>query len=290
VDPGVALAVTTRSRLKSVRFFPSMLRASLRIRKQLDASPGCVRFSTIVMGPRDLWTITIWRTRHEMLDFMRSGAHEDIMWDFSRWLESFWLMRWKPSAEESGVWDGMTLGARGTPDEPVVARTPEQQAALDAALASIPRLRAASGPSGAASLTNAPHQRRAHRMVAGAVGGTMRLEVPTYREGPSAWRSLARLHSSLNDSEDGLRSAFGVADARTFYLLAVLRNEDAWRSLQATELMDDIRRRWPAGMWTMRWDAENEFGHWDGLRLRKVKLGTKVTIPKAVEAAVKTED
>ena len=70
----------------------------------------------------------------------------------------------------------------------------------------------------------------------------------------------------------------------------VLRNEDAWRSLQATELMDDIRRRWPAGMWTMRWDAENEFGHWDGLRLRKVKLGTKVTIPKAVEAAVKTED
>lgn len=262
-----------------------MLRASLRIRKQLDETPGCLRFASIVMGPRDFWTVTIWRTRGEMMDFMRSGAHEDIMWDFSRWLDSFWLMRWRPTTDEVGSWEGLTLAERQALPKPAPPRTPEQEAVLDAAFRAVPRLRAAASPSGAAAFDYAPHQRRARRLVAGSVGGTLRVKVPTALEGVKAWRKLERIHTSLLAGEDALRSAFGISNTRELYLLTVFRSDRAWEEFLSSEAMQELSRCWPEGMWTMRWDGDNEFGHWDGMRLRRVKLGTMVAVPDAAKAA-----
>ncbi|HVM36706.1 MAG TPA: hypothetical protein VM784_15380 [Actinomycetota bacterium] len=278
-------AVTTRSHLKGTRFFPSMVRASLRIRKQLRESPGCLRFATIVMSPRDFWTITVWRTRGEMLEFMRSGAHEDIMWEFSRWLDSFWLMRWRPTEHETGHWRGLSLAER--PELPAAPppRTPEQQKALDAAFDAVPRLRAAADPSGAASLAYAPHQRRARRQVAAAVGTTVRVEVSSRREGVAAWRRLFRIRRTLLRSDATLRVAFGVSNTREFYLLTLFRDHRAWEEFLASSPIQDLQRRWPQGVWTMRWDGDNEFGHWDGMRLRRAKLGTMVSVPKEAEHA-----
>lgn len=267
-----------------------MLRASWRIRKQLAETPGCLRFANIVMSHREVWTLTVWRTRQEMLDFMRSGAHEDIMWEFSKWLDSFWLMRWRPSSDESGTWGGLQLGQQRSLPSPPPERTAQQKAALDAALDSIPRLRAASAPSGAASLEYAPSQRRWRGMVAGAVGATIRVEVDRIHQAPAAWRQVARLRRSLLEEGGALRCAFGLSEPRACYLLALFRDADAWTEFMASAPVAALRTRWPSGLWTMRWDADNEFGHWDGLRLRKVKLGTKVEVPQAAKSAVATPD
>lgn len=279
-------AVTTRSHLKSVRFFPSMMRATLRIRRQLGDAPGCLRFASIIMSPRDFWTITVWRTRGEMLEFMRSGAHEDIMWEFSRWLDSFWLMRWRPTEHETGTWNGLCLAERPALPPAAPCRTETQQKALDAAFEALPRLRAAADPSGAANLAYAPHQRRARKQVAGAVGTTVRVEVPHGSDGMKAWRRLARIRSSLLRSENALRVAFGASNTHEFYLLTLFRDHRAWEEFLASQAMQDLHERWPAGVWTMRWDGDNEFGHWDGMRLRRAKLGTMVAVPKGAERAV----
>ncbi|MFN2388978.1 MAG: antibiotic biosynthesis monooxygenase [Actinomycetota bacterium] len=266
-------------------FFPVMLRASLRIRKQLIDAPGCLRFANILMGPRDFWTLTVWRTRQEMLDFMRSGEHEDIMWEFSSWLDSFWLMRWRPSDQEIGDWQGLRLGQRRSLPRPAPERTPEQRAALDAAFESLPRLRAAAAPSGAASLDYAPAQRRARAQVAGGVGGTIRVEVERSRHAPVLWTKLKRLHRELLQDDDVLRCAFGLARGREGFLLALFRDKGAWTAFEGSDRVQELRRRWPKGVWTMRWDADNEFGHWDGMRLRRAKLGTMVEVPDAARAA-----
>lgn len=285
----VTFAVTTRSRLRGLRFFFPMLRASLRIRRQLRESPGCVRFASIIMGPREFWTITVWETRQKMIDFMRSGEHEDIMWDFSKWLKSFWLMRWRPTTDEQGTWSGLQLGSRYPAEEqPVPERTADQQAALQAVWDNMPRLKAAAAPSGAASFDHAPQQRRARRLVAGGVSSTLRLIVPRGKT-PAGWLAVRRLRSSLLENPDVLRAAFGISRPRELYALVVFRNEDAWREFDSSQMVEKLRERWPEGVWTMRWDAENEFGHWDGLRLRRVKLGTQVKVPKAAEAAVTLE-
>lgn len=278
----VTFAVTTRSRLKSVRFFFPMLRASLKIRRQLAQAPGCLRFANIVMGPKDFWTLTVWRTRQEMLDFMRSGAHEDIMWDFSKWLDSFWLMRWRPSQEERGAWGDLTLAQRAALPRPAPVHTRDEAAALEAALDSMPRLRAASGPSGAASIDYAPQQRRARGQVAGAVGGTLRIEVSKTRDVVLAWRRLRVVSRALLADDDVFRCAFGTATrSKELYLLALFRNPDAWARFGSSPEVMEVFERWPAGAWTMRWDADNEFGHWDGFRLRRAKLGTMVEVPDA---------
>ena len=95
-DSGTLFAVTTRSRLHGPWLFPQMMIASLRVRAQLRRDTGVVRWASIVASPSEFWTITVWRSRHEMQEFMRSGVHDDILWLFSKWLQSFWLMRWRP--------------------------------------------------------------------------------------------------------------------------------------------------------------------------------------------------
>lgn len=283
----VSLAVTTRSHLRGTRFFFSMLAWSLRIRKQLRETPGCVRFASIIMGPREFWTITVWDTRDKMMEFMRSGAHEDIMWEFSHWLDSFWLMRWRPTDEEHGHWKGLTLAERKALPPSAPERTAEQKAALEAVWKSMPRLRASSSPSGAASFEYAPQQRRARQLVAGGVGASVRLEVPKLRQTVAGWRDIREMRTALVANEDVLRCAFGISRPRELYSLVVFRHERAWRDFQASDLLQRLRERWPDGLWTMRWEADNEFGHWDGLRLRRMKLGTKVLVPTAYRSMIK---
>jgi hypothetical protein len=109
---GQLLAVTTRSRLRSARFFPAMLLATWTIRRQLAQTDGLVRWASLVAGPTEFWTITVWRSRHAMQEFMRSDAHGRIMWRYTRWLDALWLMRWRPGAVEVGSWAGVTLRRR----------------------------------------------------------------------------------------------------------------------------------------------------------------------------------
>ncbi len=116
----------------------------------------------------------------------------------------------------------------------------------------------------------------------------MRVEVPHRHQGLRAWRSLSRIHTSLLDSDDALRSAFGIAGAREFYVLTIFRNHDLYQQWDRSETLTGLRKEWPGGVWTMRWNGDNEFGHWDGLRLRRTKLGTAVEVPDAAKAAAST--
>jgi hypothetical protein len=68
------------------------------------------------------------------------------------------------------------------------------------------------------------------------------------------------------------------------FLLAVLRSERAFQEFARHPEVTRLRARWPGRVWVMRWDAVNEFGHWDHLRLRKVKLGTAIDIPAQARA------
>ncbi len=266
----VAFAVTTRSRLKSPRFFPHMIRANARIKRQLSSTPGSVRFASVVMSPKEFWTISVWSSRHAMQEFMRSGAHQDFMWRFSHWFDSFWLMRWSPTEEEFGSWSGASLATQMPPDA-VVARSSEQDAILQAAFGGMPRLLTAVGPSGAPASYFAPEARRHRRRVAGGIGGILRIEIPNPSHAPAVWSQLWRLRRELLES-DALGCAIGPASATEFFALVLFRGEAPWKGLLASGRMMEIMRRWPGRVWSMRWNAEHEFGHWDGLRMRRTRL------------------
>ncbi|CAN5397277.1 hypothetical protein BH23ACT9_BH23ACT9_15610 [soil metagenome] len=279
-----AFAVTTRSALKGYRHFPLMMLASRRIRRQLAVTPGVVRWASIVAGPREFWTLTLWSSRDAMMAFMGSGAHESVMWLFGRWLRAFWLTRWRPTADEVGTWEGLPIAPAPAP-APAIRRTPDQQAALDAALDAFPRLRDSVGEDGAARLETAGVTKRDRREVQGTGTVVVRVVAARRRDAPAVWRSLAALRRALDDRDDVLRRAVGLAGPREAFALVLLRDEAACADLATSAVIDQLRHRWDDGLWVMRWEAANEFGHWDGLRLRQHRHRTDVALPPGAGAA-----
>lgn len=262
---GDLFVVTTRSRLKGARYFPFMFVASMRVRRQLKATGDVVAWASVVAGPTEFWTFTAWRSRHDMAVFASSGAHDDIMWLFARWLQSFWLMRWRPASEEVGSWRGTSLAVPPRAAGPVT-RNP----LLDQALEGLPRLRAATGPDGAASYDTSPIARRRREEVGEAAGVIVHLDVSpwqTFR----ALGELRRLAAACRAGDGLLRIAAGVGRPGEVYLLGLWDSARGADDLLAGPHFSALRGRWGEAVWAMRWQPENEFGHWDGLRVRRAR-------------------
>jgi len=259
------LVVTTRSRLRGPWLFPLMFVASLRIRRQLTADHHVVRWASVVANPTEFWTITVWRSRHHMQEFMRSGAHEDIMWLFSKWLRSFWLMRWRPGSTEIGNWDGLELAPALTP---ALLLDDERRRALDTTLEHLPWLRAATGAGGAACYDSAPAVRRHRAQVARASAVIVRVHTTAWQM-PVALRSLHRVRDEARVKSDVLRVAVGIGRLGDCYLLALWGDPEGRATMRRSPTLRAVQQRWPSGCWVNDWEPENEFGHWDGLRVRR---------------------
>lgn len=257
------LTVTTRSRLRSARFFPVMLLATLRVRRQLARADGLVRSASLIASPTEFWTITAWRSRHAMQEFTRSDEHGEIMWRFSRWLHSLWLMRWRPGPCEVGAWSGLSLAPEDSAASPP-ALDPVASEVLD----SLPVLKSAVGADGAPRFDSSREARRERQRVAGAAGVVMGIHAPYWRF-PAALRDLVRMRRSLRSDPQLLRSVVGIGRPGQAYFLALFaEHEEAVRFLEG-DWARSAGERWGDGFWAGAWLPENEFGHWDGMRVRR---------------------
>ena len=275
--PDELFAVTTRSRLKGPWLFPAMMIASMRVRRQLAATGDVVRWASIVAGPSEFWTITVWRSRHDMHEFMRSGAHDEIMWLFSKWLRSFWLMRWRPGPDEIGRWKGITMAQ----PEPAYEKPPLDQAkgeALQKALDHLPKLKAATAADGTLSYESSPYARRSRAEVGGAGGVVVHLNTSAL-DSWEALKALRALRQEARADAGSLRTVLGFGKPGQVYLLCVWANRDAAKRLLDSPCLAAAAKRWPDGCWANEWLPENEFGHWDGLRLRHGRQRSAIPVP-----------
>ncbi|MGH9189160.1 MAG: hypothetical protein ACRD0Q_03865, partial [Acidimicrobiales bacterium] len=65
-------------------------------------------------------------------------------------------------------------------------------------------------------------------------------------------------------------AAVGMSRPGHLYLLSVWRDRAGARRFLDSGWLADLAERWD-GLWADEWFPEDEFGHWDGLRLRRVK-------------------
>ncbi len=275
-------AVTTRSRLRGPWFFPQMMIASMRVRRQLRRDTQVVRWASIVAGPSEFWRITVWRSRHDMQEFMRSGAHDEIMWLFSKWLRSFWLMRWRPGAIEAGEWKGLTM-AQGEPAYAAEASTNGQRgqrdALLEKALEHLPKLKSAMNADGVVGYDTTVFARRRRAEVGGAGGAAVHIHTSPGRT-VRAYRELTALKRESEGDDALLRAVVGVSRPGDVYMLSVWRDRDGVKRLLTSPEVKALSARWP-GFWANEWIPENEFGHWDGLRLRRARSKYAINVPQA---------
>ena len=280
-DSGQLFAVTTRSRLKGPWFFPAMMLASRRIRRQLQDDPDVVRWASLVAAPTEFWTITVWRSRQDMHQFAQSGAHDEIMWNFSKWIESFWLMRWRPGPVEVGAWKGLSLAQ---PEPRTVEGTAVGRPKLQEALEYLPRLKEATDATGRATYDASPAVRRQRAEVAGARAVVVYVHSKGLRR-RAGLRALRRLRSEMAGDAELLRSAVGFGRSGEAYLLTVWQGPSGARRFVSGPELAAVLARWPGGSWTNEWLPENEFGHWDGLRLRRNRNNHGLRVPKGAQQA-----
>jgi hypothetical protein len=257
-----------------------MMIASLRIRRQLRRDTQVVRWASIVAGPSEFWTVTVWKTRHDMQEFMRSGAHDDIMWLFSKWLRSFWLMRWRPGQNETGEWKGMAL-AQEEPEyvNGAGAVNGKRDALLEKALEHLPKLKQAMAADGSVNYDTTVFARRRRAEVGGAGGAMVHIHTSPWKTGQAIIDMIA-LRKECEGDDAMLRAVVGLSKPGDVYLLSVWRDRDGVARLLSSPQVRDLAERWP-GFWSNEWIPENEFGHWDGLRLRRARTRYAINVPQA---------
>ena len=64
------------------------------------------------------------------------------------------------------------------------------------------------------------------------------------------------------------------------YLLTVWRDRPGTRRMIRSPQLRKLKERF-GGTWASEWFPENEFGHWDGLRLRRTRSRYSIKMPKA---------
>ncbi|MDP8930822.1 MAG: hypothetical protein M3O70_20200 [Actinomycetota bacterium] len=264
--PERLLVVTTHSRLRSVRFFPAMMMATLQIRRQLASTEGLMRWASVVAGPTEFWTITVWRSPHAMQEFVRSGAHGAIMWRFAQWLSSFWLMRWRPGFREVGSWSGVSM-ARSEQEAPPVEQGTASGDVRHTVLAGIPTLREAIGPDGVATYDNVKVARLRRAQVEGAGGAVVRIAAPLHRL-PLAFARLRGVRRRLRAHPELLEAAVGFGRRGEVYLLTVWTDRSLAERLLNSSWARKEASRWGDAYWALECVPENEFGQLDGRRLR----------------------
>ena len=233
--------VVTHSRLRSARSFPEMLRATHAVRDDLREARGLIRAANAICGPTEFFTLTTWVDRDAMYAFMRSGAHERVMWRWPEWLSSFWLCRMEPTANEVGAWRGARMGAlQSTGGRPHATFVPPDFASRD------PRAR---------DLTR--------------FGLTLTTTVIAPRK-PSAWAATAAASRRMSRLEVGARP---LLLARGVGLDGELVQVAIWRDRAPTGPSPAAIGRADRGgvrTWRMEWRPMDEFGTWDGMRVRRL--------------------
>jgi anti-sigma regulatory factor (Ser/Thr protein kinase) len=239
-----------------------MLLAGRQIERELRDAPGCERYANVVAGPKEFWTLTIWRDASKMRDWMRDGVHGQVMWQQPHWLECYWGMRWKPGADTVGEWDGEPWEWPATDSlDSNAAAADLSDAVAPEALAAMPWMQAALGQT-------VPLERR---QLAGAAGATYRLQVPPWRL-PAALADLRRLRRTAASDPDSFTLSLGLGSGRALYLLVIATSAEALERLRETPEHRRFLLRWGDRAWWSTWEPESEFGHWESHKLREGQL------------------
>ncbi|MBA2279610.1 MAG: hypothetical protein H0W25_00005 [Acidimicrobiia bacterium] len=116
-----------------------------------------------------------------------------------------------------------------------------------------------------------------------AAGAAVRLEVKPWRT-VGAVRDLRRLRSECAARPGLLRSAVGVGRPGEVYFLALWADASGVAALLESPAVAKLHDRLGERFWAIHWVPENEFGQWDGLRVRRERVRRTLAMSPAAAA------
>jgi quinol monooxygenase YgiN len=121
---------------------------------------------------------------------------------------------------------------------------------------------------------------RRRRAEVGSAGGAVVHIHTTPGQTLTAYRALKALRRESEQDDALLRAVVGVSRPGDVYMLSVWRDRDGVQRLLTSPNVKALGAKWP-GFWGNEWLPENEFGHWDGLRLRRARQKYSINVPQA---------
>ena len=96
---------------------------------------------------------------------------------------------------------------------------------------------------------------------------------------PAALRALEAVRRAAAGSGHVARSSVGLGKPGEVHLLTVWQDITAPSAFLRGPEIGALQQRWPCGVWGQVWVPENEFGTWDGLRLRRGRDRYAIRMP-----------
>jgi hypothetical protein len=100
----VPLVSITRLRLRSWRYLPAFLLASLRSVLQARWARGNLGSSVSREAGNVFWTRSLWTDEAAMRSFMQSGAHRSAMPKLPEWCDEASVVHWTQDSTEPPTW------------------------------------------------------------------------------------------------------------------------------------------------------------------------------------------
>jgi hypothetical protein len=249
----MTLAVTTRNKLRGRQFFLPMVRGWLVVRRQLWQTPGVARYVTGIASLTEFYTLTIWESRAAMFNFTAGDGHRQMMWNFTRWSESFWAMRWQLTPDQWGAWGNFRQGGDDTEFQPDEA--PSGPAWLF-------RSQLAEALAPYIDVAGRPDKRHLNPTACGVEAILARIETRSLLDVSGVLQSARRWRASPGLLRFALGIGLGECLVVSLWRADGLEVSQAWMHL--------VRERFPKS-WIVRCTAgDYEIGHWGNLRLRQV--------------------
>ena len=253
-------AIITRNKLRSRRYTLGMIWAWWHIRRQLARTPGMFAYTTGMASLTEFFTLTMWEKEFDMNLFMASDDHRDMMWNFKRWSDSFWSMRWNTTKDEVGDWNGQTFSINKAVTKPRSRYVgPGYLESSQVPKELKPYLR------------NITRRLEPETLDLNAVIG--RIPITTVRE----LTCLKRILRPWRTAPGMLRMvmAIGLKECLVIAVWSQPGTKDPESFIKA------LHATHPDG-WLMRFNATDfEIGHWNGLRIREIETQSTNTTGEA---------
>jgi hypothetical protein len=99
------LVAITRLRVRSWRYLPPFLLASLRSAREAKHAPGNLAVSVLNDANLAFWTRTLWTDERAMRAFMFAPAHRAVMPKLLQWCDEAAVGHWLQDSPELPPWE-----------------------------------------------------------------------------------------------------------------------------------------------------------------------------------------
>ena len=96
---GMPVVSVTRLHVRRWRYLAPFVISVLRIKRQIERSPGFIEGLLSAAPPFEFWTLTAWRSGGEMRAFRNAAAHAKAMKKLLEWCDEASYAHWEQASD-----------------------------------------------------------------------------------------------------------------------------------------------------------------------------------------------